>query len=199
MWTRVLAVAPLVVALLVSCGADDDDAVGSSTSRATTAPSTSASTATTATSGTTGGPPAAPLQPVQSGLPFIEPPRQESTDGVLQFDLVASGRGIDVAGAIGAGTGVRRRARRTDARRQPRRHDRADPRQPAGRAHQPSLSRDARIADQQRRQHLLVDRSWRAVRVLAGDPRQPPERHVLVPLSRPRAFRGAGVRRACRA
>ena len=99
MWTRVLAAAPLVVALLVSCGADDDDAVGSSTSRATTAPSTSASTATTATSGTTGGPPAAPLQPVQSGLRFIEPPRQESSDGVLRFDLVASGRGIDVAGA----------------------------------------------------------------------------------------------------
>jgi suppressor of ftsI len=71
----------LVVAVLVSCS-DDDDGSGSGSA---SAPASGSS--------------AEPAEAAQSGQPFREPPRQQSSDGVLRFDLVASGRGIDVAGS----------------------------------------------------------------------------------------------------
>ena len=43
------------------------------------------------------------LTAAQTGEAFAEPPRVQSENGVLQFDLVASDRGIDVAGADVAG------------------------------------------------------------------------------------------------
>ena len=63
----------LVVVLLVSCG-DDDGGDGADSS-------------------------AAPLKAARSAQPFVEPPRRQSSDGVLRFDLVARDRGVQVAGA----------------------------------------------------------------------------------------------------
>jgi FtsP/CotA-like multicopper oxidase with cupredoxin domain len=49
-------------------------------------------------SGSGAGPAAAPIVPAQSGQTLAAPPRIEAQNGVLAFDLVASDRGITVAG-----------------------------------------------------------------------------------------------------
>ena len=77
---RVLAAFVAMGLAFAACGGDDDDSGSGSGSG----------------SGTSD---AAALSAVDSEQPFAEPPRQQSTDGVLRFDLVASDRGIEVAGA----------------------------------------------------------------------------------------------------
>ena len=77
---RLLALAAAAGLLVTGCsssGGDDDD--------------------TTAGSGAEAKP--AALTAAASGQPFAEPPRMAAENGVLHFDLVASDRGIDVAGA----------------------------------------------------------------------------------------------------
>jgi suppressor of ftsI len=74
---RFAAALSLVAVALVSC--NDDDGSGSN--------------------GATGGSSAEALEARESGQPFVEPRRLQSSGGVLRFDLVASDRGIDVAGA----------------------------------------------------------------------------------------------------
>ena len=74
---RVLALAVAAAFVAAGCGGDDDDSSNT----------------------TSGGPQAEPLAATASNQPFAEPPRMVAENGVLQFDLVASDRGIDVAGA----------------------------------------------------------------------------------------------------
>jgi FtsP/CotA-like multicopper oxidase with cupredoxin domain len=77
-----MMVCALATMLFVACGGDDDSDSGSADA---------------------GGSDAQALEAAQSGLPFAEPPRMQSSDGVLRFDLVASDRGIDVAGTSVSG------------------------------------------------------------------------------------------------
>jgi suppressor of ftsI len=68
----------LVAVVLATCGGDDDSG-GSG-------------------SGSSDGTQSVPVVPAQSGEAFVEPTRVEATGGVLALDLVASDRGITVAG-----------------------------------------------------------------------------------------------------
>ena len=75
---RVAGVGLATVLAFAACGGDDDSGSGSG-------------------SGTSDG--AIALAAAESDQPFAEPPRQQSENGVLAFDLVASDRGITVAGS----------------------------------------------------------------------------------------------------
>ena len=82
-WALARTVAGISIAglVLAMCGGDDDDGGSGSGSGSG--------------SGTAG---VAALTAAQSEQPFGEPPRAQSDAGVLRFDLVASDRGITVAG-----------------------------------------------------------------------------------------------------
>ena len=77
---RVAGVGLVTVLAFAACGGDDDSGSGSGSG-----------------SGTSDG--AVALAAAESDQPFAEPPRQQSENGVLAFDLVASNRGITVAGS----------------------------------------------------------------------------------------------------
>ena len=168
----------LFTVVLVTCGGDDD---GSGSG-----------------SGSSDGSAAEPIVPAQTGEPFAEPLRVAANNGVLAFDLVASGQGISVAG-----TAVR------------------------GRAYDDSLVGPTLVVNSGDTIALTLDNQLDAhtnvhfhgmhvspagngdnifLSVEPGEqfayslpiPDEPSGRHLLVSLARARHLRSAGVRRAVR-